>query len=74
VGGNHPDEGTSDRSAVNYRAAHRDKRCGTCAQFDAAARACSVVAGAIAANMVCDRWAIMPGLTRADLDPPPRPR
>jgi hypothetical protein len=67
-----PEGGKLDRTAVNYRAARRDKRCGTCARFDAAARACSVVAGAVAANMVCDRWTIMPGLTRRDLEPPRR--
>ena len=51
-----------DRGAVNYRAARRDKRCGTCAHFDPATRACAVVAGEIAANMVCDRWTLMPGV------------
>ena len=66
--------GKLDRTAANYRAARRDKRCGTCARFDVAARACSVVAGAIAANMVCDRWTLMPGLTHRDLDLPPRAR
>ncbi len=61
-----------DRVAVNYRAARRDKRCGTCACFDVVARGCSLVAGVIAANMVCDRWTIMPGLTHRDLELPPR--
>ncbi len=72
VSGGHPEEGKLDRAAVNYRAARRDKRCGTCACFDPAARACSMVAGPIAANMVCDRWTIMPGLYRRDLGLPPR--
>ncbi len=67
-----PNEGKLDRAAVHYRAARRDKRCGTCACFDPAGRACSVVSGAIAANMVCDRWTLMPGLYRRDLDLPPR--
>lgn len=40
----------------------------------AQAAACAVVAGTIAANMVCDRWSLMPGLYRRDLDLPPRPR
>lgn len=68
------DEGKLDREAVHYRPARRDKRCGTCARFDPQAAACAVVAGAIAANMVCDRWSLMPGLYRRDLDLPPRPR
>jgi hypothetical protein len=72
VSGSHADEGKLERAAVNYRAARRDRRCGTCAYFDAEARACTQVAGAIAANMLCDRWTIMPGLTRRDLDLPPR--
>ncbi len=66
------DEGKHSPEGVNYRAARRDKRCGTCACFDPAGRACSAVAGAIAANMVCDRWTLMPGLYRRDLDLPPR--
>ena len=66
------DEGELDRRAVNYRPARRDKRCGTCASFDAQGQACAIVAGLIAANMVCDRWTLMPGLYRRDLDPPPR--
>ncbi len=62
-----------DRGGVNYRAARRDKRCGTCAHFDVAGKTCAIVAGPVAADMVCDRWALMPGLYRRDLGFPPRP-
>jgi hypothetical protein len=67
-----PDEAKLDRAAVTYRAARRDVRCGTCASFDARARTCAVVAGSISANMMCDRWSLMPGLTKRDLELPPR--
>ena len=63
-----------DPEAVNYRPAHRDKRCGTCASFQVETRTCAIVAGPIAANMTCSRWTLMPGLYRRDLDLPPRPR
>ncbi len=65
-------EGKLDPAAVNYRPARRDKRCGTCASFDVEARTCSIVAGPIAANMVCTQWSLMPGLYRRDLELPPR--
>lgn len=68
------DEGKADREAVRYRPARGDKRCGTCASFDPIARLCAIIAGPIAANMVCDRWTLMPGLFRRDLEFPPRRR
>ncbi len=64
--------GAGDREGVHYRAAQRDRRCGTCASFDAAGSTCALGAGAVAANMLCDLWSIMPGLTRRGLEPPPR--
>ncbi len=65
-------EGTLEREAARYRPARGDKRCGTCASFDPGAGLCAILAGPIAANMVCDRWTLMPGLTRRNLEPPPR--
>jgi hypothetical protein len=64
--------GRRDRVAANYRAARRDKRCGTCASFDPKARNCSAMPGLVAADMVCDLWTLMPGLYRRDLEFPPR--
>lgn len=66
------EEGELNRVAVNYRRAERERRCETCARFEPQARACGLVAGGIAANMVCDRWVILPGVTVRDLDLPPR--
>ena len=64
--------GKVDGAAARYRPARGDKRCGTCASFDPGGPLCAVVTGAVAANMVCDRWTLMPGLFRRDLEPPAR--
>lgn len=45
-----------EKAAVNYRAARKERRCGTCVAFRPEARACEVVAGEIHPAMVCDRW------------------
>lgn len=47
------------KASVNYRAAaSARRRCGTCAMFRPGAEAnhCTLVAGAIQPNHVCDRW------------------
>ena len=69
-------EGTEKlpRETVNYRLSRNDVRCGTCASFDVPTKSCTLVAGTIAANMKCDRWTKMPGLTQRDVHPGPRHR
>ena len=44
------------KTAVNYRPARKERRCGTCVSFRPEGMACEVVAGEIHPAMVCDRW------------------
>lgn len=46
------------KPSVHYRQAkpHAEKRCGTCVMFRPAGSACTLVAGLIHAEMVCDRY------------------
>ena len=45
-----------EKTAVNYRPAHKERRCGTCVSFRPERMACDLVAGEIHPAMVCDRW------------------
>ena len=45
-----------EKTAVNYRPARKERRCGTCVAFRPEAIACEWVAGEIHPAMVCDRW------------------
>jgi hypothetical protein len=45
-----------DKTAVNYRPARKERRCGNCVSFRPEDKVCELVAGEIHPAMVCDRW------------------